>query len=229
MRVRQSVVAAAEAPPISTQGASSVFALADKEAENMAFDSQQTPAPDAGTADELPPRERLLKTLESCGELGAPQLAEAAGINPATLSYHITPLIASGDVAKSGGGNRVKYSLARRGGFKGWLRRKGQESAEGRAPRKADVAKIMPAKSSKAPRAAKPAPVESVTNSSAAAAPLDAATDIECGLFSSGEISIAAGGQSIRISAANTRRLLAWLSKVDQVLQADGATAPGGQ
>ncbi len=44
-------------------------------------------------------------------------------------------------------------------------------------------------------------------------------SDIECGLFTSGGISIECDGQVLKLNPQRTRKLLDWLFKVDAVLR----------
>lgn len=232
--VKHVLVDARNAPPISTQGASSVFALADQVAQTMSFDSPRAPVADAGddattaTPAAKEREQRALQTLESCGEMSCLQFAEAMDMSRSGALYLLNKLLGLGAVEHRKDGLAVLYKSTGKlpRGFKGWLKRKGETSAEGRSWVKP---KAKTARAAKAPKAKRkvhertPTPrapqLDSVTQSSADP------SDLECGLFSTGSISIAAEGQTMRLNRSNTRALIAWLDKVDQVFRAEDAAA----
>lgn len=209
-QVTQRVVPASTAQA-SASGPNSVFALG-----GTPSDDEPADAADDSAATEW--EQRALDTLQACGALSCVQLQEALGCTRSRATAVLASLRAVGVImAVRKEGVVPFYGLANAaptGGFKGWLQRKGEADASGRAPRAKRGRK--PGRSTPATAAA-PAHAELVPLPKAPPQP-----DLKLGLFSDGSLELQADGQVLRLDAARTRRL------IDSLLRFDAVLATGG-
>lgn len=136
------------------------------------------------------------------------------GISPHAAKSRIDRLVEQGQLVvlvkprKGGYSPPGQYGLpqgastAAAAGFKAWLRKKGEDSAEGRPPRK--------------PRAVAAPPVPAVVQEPEPAA----LPSMACGLMSTGELVIEAGGQQLRLDRGQVRVLVDYLDLVGAALKA---------
>lgn len=218
-QVTQRTVPARGAPPLARTGAASVFAWGQS-VQNGGSASAEPEAPDAR------PSSRngggaiaaVREALEQHHELTASKIAGITKLKETYARKILQQLQTDGVIGiVRKEGKAVVYALRDRQptGFKGWLKRRGEASAEGRAPRKAKASRKAAAAAPPAPRPKQRLARPPVT---AVAVPVEA-PPVTCGLFSTGELVIEAGGQQMRLQRDQARALLAWLLKVDAALQ----------
>lgn len=197
--VTQSRVPAAGAPPVATATPNSVFALGQAAASEPAGEE----------AADMSDLEAQTLELLTKGDLSTKRIADALGVGVATAKKLTTRLQKGRKVWRVGKGPATRFSLAK-GGFQGWLLKKGTPAPatstsrpppKEKRPAKAVARAVAPV----APPAAPPAPA--------------VAPEITCGLFSNGEIQIDIPDEQLRLNREQTRYLIDWLFKVDNVLR----------
>ena len=212
LQVRQKRVDAASASPLSVNLPNSVFSLGDS-ITGATIDKTHLVV----SADE-----RILEHLGAAGPAKSSDIKKALRLSGSSMKKWLDALIGEGRVVRTGNTSGARYEAVqepRAGGFKGWLERKGQASAEGRAK---PTRKPLPATTPPAP-ARRSGRAMSKTKTVSAVVPVPSQaldpSDIECGLFTSGGISIECDGQVLKLNPQRTRKLLDWLFKVDAVLR----------
>lgn len=215
--VTQRTVPASAAAPSQPTGPNSVFALGKTITGAVVDEAEQMSARgEAAGADLRPVDERMLELLGAAGGLSRRMLCQNLGIGMARCLEELASLMKHKKVVQTGKGRATAYHLAG-GGFKGWLKRNGEESAEGRAKPRKRAASVLKQRVSKAlakPKAPSTAP-------SLVHAPIE--PNICCGLFSNRDLQIEAGGQQMRLDRAQTRHLVEYLLKVDAAFQSGAA------
>lgn len=196
-------VSAAGAEPVASTAPNSVFAMGSQAPTDV------EPLPDT--------QAQVEKTLEACGPLTLEMIAEALRTTKAAAQLRVNKLARKNRVAVVGKEGRFKvYGLphqvvpaaptatAERAprGFREWLQRKGEPSAEGRQLKR------------------RPPPSQSVTPSTPAAPLIDTPPAVTCGLFNTGDLVIEAGGQVMRLARSQVRELVAYLDRIAAALQA---------
>ena len=172
---------------------------------------------------------RAVLAIDACGPLDAGQIAEAVGITRQQAHGVAHHGVDCGYLVRHEGvgGKPSTYSLTANAkeraqppaptapettgamkGFKAWLTKAGETSAEGRAPRATRAGPAtVPARSA----AASPAPV-------AAAAPPAEVVTLRYAMFNDGTLRIEAGDASLTLPPEQARELLAYATKVSQAL-----------
>lgn len=183
---------------------------------------EQAAEPELKAADE-----RILHLLQQEGRTSLKSIAEQCGLAPTRVKSELASLVSFGKVVTVGKARSTAYELAP-AGFKGWLRKKGQTSAEGRA-KVAPKRNAAPKATTKTPTKAK-APLKQRVGvalakarpalpAPAAAPAIAEAPAVECGLFSSGAMQIDANGQSLRLDRGQARAVIDWLLKIDAAMR----------
>jgi hypothetical protein len=217
--ITQRRVNASDAPPVETTGASSVFALAGKPGSNS------TPPP-SSTGKRSPRREEALAALTKHGAQSPAQVAERIGISSQNAYDLLARMLAAKMVVRLGSHGSYTYDIPDRegertqaaaaepappSGFKGWLQRKGEASAEGRA------------KTAKPTKPAKRrAPRETLVGGAAPALQQVARPipSLSCALYNTGELVIEAfEKQPLRLNRNEVRELVDYLLHLDKALQ----------
>lgn len=202
--ITQRVVRADGAAPVATKAARDVFSLASQAASEASTPPRKQRA---GTQ-----ADRALQAIAACGELTSAQLADAIGVTKAKAQHLAHEMKRRELIVARKDGRGYVFSVAsaaptaRPTGFKGWLQRKGEASAEGRAPRKP-----------KTPAALTPLPALPALPEVQAPAPLCV------GLFNTGKLRIEAPGQpSLELDKPQVQALFAYLARCAGLLQGAG-------
>lgn len=209
--MNQRRVNAAEAPPVATTGVASVFAMGGAPAP--------TSEPEAETPgkEEVSITDQVLAAFKAAGTTSSVLVADATGLPRQKVAVATNSLFRRGVLEHVGNdGNTKLYRPAptkaapsAKGGFKGWLEKKGQPSAEGRSWQK---------------KGKKPA--VRAGGSEGAVVPV-AMPAVKCGLFNDGELRIEVPGQpELRLVKPQARQLVDYLDMIRGALEASaGATA----
>lgn len=227
--VRQSVVDARGAAAVMSTAPNSVFALGAAGAGVVAPPKRGRSKKAIGEHH----RARVLELLANGEELNTLTIAEKLGVSGSATGRLMAKMVGEKAVCVSRSQGRLQFFKLPAGGFKGWLRNKGEESAEGRAPRRRPAAAAEPkaTRSKPAKRPGKTLPT-AVMHAAAPVAPASAVSappviepstadelEIALGLFSNGEIQIDVVDNSLRLNRTQTRQLIDWLLKVDAALR----------
>ncbi len=214
---QQRLTDAASAPKVQTTAPNSVFAMGGSQVP------QSKPLrPIRGMA------ARAVLAIDACGPLDAGQIAEALGITRQqahNIGHHG---VDSGYMFRNPGvdGKAPTYSLAANAkaraeltthlaeqtpamrGFKEWLTKKGEASAEGRVPvaKRAARATVPTQRQESAP-----APV-------AAPAQIDAQAALRYAMFNDGTLRIEVGDSSLTLPPVQARELLAYAARVSKAI-----------
>lgn len=195
------VVPAHLAAPAKTRAPNSVFALGAAGGAAPAAAAAPAAEPASAPATSARPTARRPRMTRAAAKEAVLQLLRAQGeLDSQQLSeqmdLHVKGVQKTMTALQKAG--QVRW---RRDGNR-WLYRAVAESGQSRV--------IMSRPAAPQPAAVAPVP-------QAPAAP----TPVVCGLFSSGEVSIEANGQQLRLVASQARQLINWLSLVDAVLAAE--------
>lgn len=220
-------VSAAQAAPVATTAPNSVFALgAQAAASGDSTPPQESGEKPAGAKRAKGELEQLLLAALAGGELSATRLGLICGTTAASAANALNRMLRAGKVAharKEGKHQLWRLAETTPSNFKGWLARKGEASAEGRAPARRGRKPGKPAKAPAAP-VAPVAPARAARAVVARAEPTvtipQGPDEVVLGLYSTGHVSIAVGDQALRLTGAQAKRMFAWLASVDAVLQA---------
>ncbi len=205
--VSQSIVSAHGAPPVATTGVASAFDMGKRYLASEAPPATEAPIQARPATTQ---RERAIQTLQACGPLQASQLAEAMGLTAKQASDLCCNGVRDGQLvrlSKEPGERASRFAVKGQAstqatGFHGWLKRKGQATAEGRTtPKK---------------RAAQGARVTEMGGGEAPArpAPQAPAPDARWAMYSDGALVIERLGTSITLEPAVARQMLLYVSSV---------------
>lgn len=210
--MNQRRVNAAEAPPVATTGVASVFAMGGAPAPT----SEPEAAKPGKEAEAI--TDQVVAAIKAAGTGSSVSVSKATGLPRQKVSVAMNGLYRRGVLEPVGKDGITKiYQLAptgaapvqKAGGFKGWLEKKGQQTAEGRSWQKKGKT-----------------PQVRAGGSEGAVVPV-AMPAIRCGLFNDGELRIEAAGQpELRLVKSQARQLVDYLDMIRGALEASaGATA----
>lgn len=165
-------------------------------------------------------RQLVLDGLQQ-GEFSGGALAKRIGLAQPTVSAILRELVAEGLVESNGEpatSNNLRYRLKTRtaaDGFKAWLAKTGNTSAEGRTPPHKKEPPMQPAE----PTVITGQKATHTRRAETRVEPAPAPT-WSCALESTGHLVIRANGQQLALDASQARGVTAWLQRVDAALSA---------
>lgn len=240
--VHRTVSAVGTASPAAAGALSSPFRMGQTLAAGAATETTNGAAREVRRrGHRVMPRAR--QALAACGTLTIEQLGEAVGEtdmakvrklvdNGIRAAYWKRGQDASGNMLIEVSPPPIAEDKAKPRGFKGWLKRRGEPSAE--APRKSRPAAAKKAAKRKGPaharkaaakapnRAARTVATSTPPDASQAAVAAEAralAADLTCGLFNTGELRLEVGDQVMRLTKPQVRGLIAYLDLISHALE----------